>query len=41
MVYHMHLNSWIRDTVNSRYQRVVFNGQASSWAHVKAGAPQR
>ena len=37
----MHLNSWIRDTMNSRYQRVVFNGQASSWAHVKAGAPPR
>ena len=23
-----------------RYQRVVLNGQASSWADVKAGVPQ-
>ena len=27
--------------LSNRYQRVVLNGQASSWADVKAGVPQR
>ena len=26
--------------MRNRYQRVVLNGQASSWANVKAGVPQ-
>ena len=26
--------------MSNRYQRVVLNGQASSWADVKAGVPQ-
>ena len=26
--------------MSNRYQRVVLNGQASSWANVKAGVPQ-
>ena len=26
--------------LSNRYQRVVLNGQASSWADVKAGVPQ-
>ena len=30
----------VKSFLSNRYQRVVHNGQASSWAHVKAGVPQ-
>ena len=31
----------VESFLNNRYQRVVLNGQASSWVYVKAGVPQR
>ena len=30
----------VKSFLSNRYQRVVHNGQASSWADVKAGVPQ-
>ena len=30
----------VESFLSNRYQRVVLNGQASSWADVKAGVPQ-
>ena len=30
----------VKSFLSNRYQHVVLNGQASSWADVKAGAPQ-
>ena len=30
----------VKSLLSNRYQRVVHNGQASSWADVKAGVPQ-
>ena len=30
----------LSDFLNSRYQRVVLNGQTSNWSKIKAGVPQ-
>ena len=30
----------VESFLSNRYQRVVLNGQASSWADVRAGVPQ-
>ena len=34
------LLDWIKDYLNERKQRVVINGQTSSWGSVVAGVPQ-
>ena len=34
------LLNWFKDYLNSRKQRVVINGQSSSWNSIKAGVPQ-
>ena len=31
---------WFKDYLNNRKQRVVINGQQSSWSNIKAGVPQ-
>ena len=31
---------WIKNWLNGRFQRVVINGNFSSWAEVKSGVPQ-
>ena len=30
----------LKDFLKDRYQRVVLNGQCSSWEHIQAGVPQ-
>jgi hypothetical protein len=33
--------AWVKEWLNDRRQRVVINGQASEWASVSSGVPQR
>ena len=37
---HGHLYSWIEDFLKERKQKVVLNGEESSWATVSSGIPQ-
>lgn len=32
--------AWLSDFLNHRYQRVVINGTASKWVHIRSGVPQ-
>ena len=32
--------SWIRESLHRRRQKVVINGQPSSWYDIKSGVPQ-
>jgi hypothetical protein len=34
------LLEWLRDYLTDRHQRVIINGQSSTWGHIKAGVPQ-
>ena len=34
------LHTWFKSYLTDRYQRVVINGNTSSWAHVTSGVPQ-